>query len=92
MLASVLPDVDFAVINGNFALQGGVMHLAIEGSGEDAVSPAAQEFFTNFVVVRAGYENDPRVTALVNALNTQYVRDFIAEQYQGRVVPTFLRP
>jgi len=92
MLAPALPDVDFAVINGNFALQGGVMHLAIEGSGEDIVSPAAQEFFTNFVVVRDGYENDPRVTALVNALNTQHVRDFIAEQYQGRVVPTFLRP
>ena len=92
MLASVLPDVDFAVINGNFALQGGVMHLAIEGSGEDAVSPAAQEFFTNFVVVREGYENDPRVAALVGVLNTQAVRDFIGVQYQGRVVPTFLLP
>ncbi|MCL2169164.1 MAG: MetQ/NlpA family ABC transporter substrate-binding protein [Defluviitaleaceae bacterium] len=92
VLASVLQDVDFAIINGNFALQGGVIHLAIEGSGEDAVSPAAQEFFTNFVVVRDGYQNDERVLALIGALNSQSVRDFIDAQYLGRVVPTFLRP
>ncbi|MCL2855758.1 MAG: MetQ/NlpA family ABC transporter substrate-binding protein [Defluviitaleaceae bacterium] len=92
VLASVLPDVDFAVINGNFALQGGVMHLAVEGSGEDVASPAAREFFTNFIVVREGYESDPRVSALIDALNTQAIRDFIYQTYQTRVVPTFLQP
>ncbi|MCL2235638.1 MAG: MetQ/NlpA family ABC transporter substrate-binding protein [Defluviitaleaceae bacterium] len=92
VLASVLADVDFAVINGNFALQGGVIHLAVEGSGEDTVSSAAQEFFTNFVVVRDGYQDDARVLALIDALNSQSVRDFIDAQYQGRVVPTFLQP
>ena len=91
ILPQILSDVDFAVINGNFALQGGVMHLAIDGASEED-NPAAIETFTNFVVVREGYENSAAVLALVDAINTQEIRDFIANQYGGRVVPTFIRP
>lgn len=90
-LPSVLPDVDLAVINGNVALQGGVMHLAIDGAGED-LDPNARTTFTNYVVVRSGYENDPRVLALIDALNTDEIRAFIESEYLGRVVPTFIFP
>jgi D-methionine transport system substrate-binding protein len=90
-LPRILPDVDFAVINGNVALQGGVIDLYIDGAAEDPDSPAAYEF-TNFVVVRSGEENDPAVVALVEALNSQEIRDFINNQYRGRVVPTQIAP
>jgi len=90
-LPAALPDVDFAVINGNVALQGGVIYRAIDGAGEDPQSPAAYQF-TNFVVVREGYQNDHRIIALINALNSQATRDFINTQYQGRVVYTLINP
>jgi len=88
ILPPSLPDVDFAVINGNFALAGGVIDRAIEGAGEAPDSPAAQQF-TNYLVVRAGYEDGLALAALIDALGTQAVRDFIHNQYLGRVVPTF---
>ena len=88
LLAQSLPDVDFAVINANFALLGGVIDLAIEGAGEAVDSPAAIQF-TNYVVVRAGDEDNEVVQALVAALNTDAIRDFISNEYRGRVVPTF---
>ena len=88
ILPPSLPDVDFAVINGNFALAGGVIDRAIDGAGEAPDSPAALQF-TNFLVTRAGYEDSPALAALIEALNTQAIRDFIYNQYLGRVVPTF---
>ena len=88
ILPPSLPDVDFAVINGNFALAGGVIDRAIDGAGEAPDSPAALQF-TNFVVTRAGNEDSPGLAALIDALNTQAIRDFIYREYLGRVVPTF---
>jgi D-methionine transport system substrate-binding protein len=88
ILPPSLPDVDFAVINGNFALAGGVIDRAIDDAGEAPDSPAAQRF-TNYLVVRAGDEDNPAVAALREALGTQAVRDFIYREYLGRVVPTF---
>jgi len=88
ILPPSLPDVDFAVINGNFALAGGVIDRAIDGAGEAPDSPAALQF-TNFLVTRTGNEDSPALAALIEALNTQAVRDFILNEYLGRVVPTF---
>jgi len=88
ILPPSLPDVDFAVINGNFALAGGVIDRAIDGAGEAPDSPAALQF-TNFLVTRAGYEDNAGLAALIDAINTQEIRDFIYQTYLGRVVPTF---
>ena len=88
ILAQALPDADFAVINGNVALNGGVSDKKLEGASEGVATEAATRF-TNYVVARRGEENDPRITALVNALNREEVRRFIYEQFDGIVVPTF---
>ena len=88
LLAPTLPDVDFAVINGNFAFLGGVIDRAIDNAGEAVDSEAAVRF-TNYVVVRDGDENLESVRALVNALNSDSIRTFINESYDGRIVPRF---
>ena len=90
-LPALLPDVDFAIINGNFALQGGVLDRAIDGAGEAEDSPAAIEF-TNFVVVNGADQNASWVSALVTALQSPEIADFIWSQYEGRIVPQQILP
>lgn len=76
-----------AVINGNYALQAGLKvenALAIE----DASGDAAQTY-ANIIAVRAGEEESEKTLALVNALLTDAVKDYIADSYNGAVVAIF---
>ena len=81
-LPRVLDQVDMAVINTNYALDAGLKPrtdaLAIEGGD----SP-----YVNYLVARPENQNDPRVVALAAALRSQAVKDFIAEKYDGAVIP-----
>lgn len=84
-LPRVLEDVDGAVINGNYALPAG---LAANKDGllvEGADSP-----YVNIVTVKAGRESDPRIQALMKALNSDKVREWIKVKYpNGDVVAAF---
>ena len=76
-----------AVINGNYALQAGLKvenALAIE----DASGDAAQTY-ANIIAVANGNEESEKTLALVNALLTDAVKDYIAESYNGAVVAIF---
>ena len=76
-----------AVINGNYALQAGLKvenALAIE----DASGDAAQTY-ANIIAVRNGEEESEKTLALVNALLTDEVKDFIADSYNGAVVAIY---
>ena len=81
-LPRVLDQVDLAVINTNYALDAGLKPktdaLALEGGD----SP-----YVNYLVARPDNQNDPRVQALARALRSQAVKDFIAQKYDGAVVP-----
>ena len=76
-----------AVINGNYALQAGLKvenALAIE----DASGDAAQTY-ANIIAIRAGEEESEKTLALVKALQTDAVKDYIADSYNGAVVAIF---
>lgn len=95
ILANVLPDVDFAVINGNFANNAGVIHRVIilengEKAGENPNSIAAVEF-TNYVVVRSGDENKPSLLALIESLRHPDIVNFIETEHGDTVEITFMR-
>ncbi len=84
-LTAALPDVDIAVINGNFAIDAGLkisQALAVEAS-----DGAAAEAYANIIAVKEGNENDPKVLALVEALKSAAVKSYIEENYSGAVVP-----
>lgn len=83
-----LGDVDLAVINGNYALEAGLNPATDALAIEDASGDAAQ-YFANLIGVKAGRENDPSILALVDAVRSDAVRDFINETYDGAVVPIF---
>ena len=82
-----LPDVAFAVINGNYALQAGLTGNDALAS-ESADSDAAQTY-ANILAVRAGEEDSAKTQALVTALTSETCRQFIEETYDGAVVPLF---
>ena len=76
-----------AVINGNYALQAG-LHAADALAIEDASGDAAQTY-ANIIAVRAGDENSPKTQALLKALKTDAVKQYIADTYNGAVVAIF---
>lgn len=86
-LPNVLKDVDYAVINSNYALDGGLNPtkdaLGIEGAGS---------YYANILAVREGRENDPIILALKAALESRQVADFISSRYDGAVVSTVEAP
>jgi D-methionine transport system substrate-binding protein len=86
-IARALSDVDIACINGNYAIQGGLSvsdALAVESADSLAAST-----YANILAVNAGHENDEKIQALVKALQSEEVRKFIQDNYDGAVVPVF---
>lgn len=84
-LPRVLNDVDAAVINGNYAIPAGLSAtkdgLVVEGKD----SP-----YVNIVAVKAGNENNAAIKALVKALQSQRIKDFVSARYpDGEVVIVF---
>ena len=86
-LPRVLPDVDFAVINGNYAIQGG-LKVADALASESVESESAQTY-ANVLVVKEGNEDTDATKALVKALESDEVRTFIEKTYDGTVVALF---
>lgn len=81
-LPRVLEDVDAAVINGNYAIPAGLVATRDGLFVEDSSSP-----YVNVIAVKAGHENDPAIKALVAALKSQKVADYVAQHYpNGEVV------
>lgn len=86
-LPNALKDVDYAVINSNYAIDAGLNptkdSLAIEGSSSA---------YGNILAVKEGNENTDTIKALKAALESQKVADFIADEYDGAVVSTVNNP
>ena len=87
-IANVRDSVALAVINGNYALQAGLNAGTDALAVEDAASFSATTY-ANVLVVREGNEESEKIQALVKALLSQEVKDYINENYSGAVVPIF---
>lgn len=83
-LPRVLDDVDGAVINGNYALESGLNPLKDGIIIEDKDSP-----YVNIVAVRKGEEEKEDILKVINALNSDKLKDFLLDNYDGAVVPAF---
>ncbi|WP_031074018.1 MetQ/NlpA family ABC transporter substrate-binding protein [Streptomyces sp. NRRL WC-3742] len=80
-----LGDVDAAVINGNFAIEGGLKPTT------DALvlEKAEGNPYANILAVKKGKENDPRVKKLAELLHSAEVKKYIQDTFQGAVIPAF---
>lgn len=83
-LPRTLGEVDLALINTNYALDAKLNPTRDALAIEDSKSP-----YVNFVVGKPGAEKDPRVQKLVAALKSDEVKRFMADRYQGAVLPAF---
>lgn len=84
----IIGDVDFAIINGNYAIEAELNASTDALAKEEKDSDAAQTY-ANIIVVRSGDEGREDIKALNEALKSDKVKAFIEEQYQGAVVPSF---
>lgn len=84
-LPRVLPDVDAAVINGNYAIPAG-----LTATKDGLVIEGAESPYVNILTVKAGKENDEGIKAVAAALKSQKIKDWIAKTYpNGEVVAAF---
>ena len=77
LLPTVLKDVSFAVINSNYAIGAGITPFVTEGTDIS---------FPNIISVKAGNENSDKVKALVAAVNSTEVQEYIKNTYRGAIV------
>ncbi|MFD4789169.1 MetQ/NlpA family ABC transporter substrate-binding protein [Streptomyces sp. NPDC058459] len=80
-----LDDVDAAVVNGNYAISAGLK----PAQEAIALESAENSPYGNFLAVKKGNENDPRVKKLAKLLTSPEVKKFIEDKYQGSVIPSF---
>ncbi len=86
-LPNVLQDVDYAVINANYAIEAGLNPVEDSLAIEDSASA-----YGNILAVKSGNENTDAVKALKAALESQQVADFINEKYDGAVISVVENP
>ena len=86
-LPNALKDVDYAIINSNYAINAGLNpvsdSLLIEGSASA---------YSNILAVKEGNENTDKIKALKAALESKQVADYISNQYKGSVVSVVANP
>ncbi|MFA1820359.1 MetQ/NlpA family ABC transporter substrate-binding protein [Virgibacillus oceani] len=79
-----LSEVDAAAINTNFALGAGISPRDDSILLESTNSP-----YVNYIVVRPENADDPTVERFVNAYQSEEVREFIEEEFDGSIIPSW---
>lgn len=81
-----LPEVSFGVLNGNYAMEAGLTvaddALLFEGAESEAAAT-----YVNVIAVKEGNENSAKITALVDTLKSDEIKQFINDNYNGGVIP-----
>ena len=83
-LPRTLDDVDISVINTNWAMQADLVPTRDALFMEDKTSP-----YVNIIAIRQGDEERPEIKALLKALHSDTVKNFINDKYKGAILPAF---
>ena len=84
-LVRALADVDFAVINGNYAIEGGLsVNDALAVEANDGL---AAQTYANIVAVRSEDKDNEALLKLVEVLQSEEIQNYIKDTYDGAVVP-----
>jgi len=83
-VSRVIEEVDFVVLNGNYALDAG-LNVADAVAKEEQESEAAK-VYANILVVKEGNEENEKIKALIEVLKSDKIKQFIADTYKGAVI------
>lgn len=86
-IPNILQDVDFGVINSNYAIAAG-----INPSEKALVQEGSASAYSNILAVKKGNEEKDSTKALIAALESKKVADFINDKYDGSVVSVVEAP
>ena len=85
-IARVVDELDFVVLNGNYALDAGFNVQTDAIAKEEADSEAAQTY-ANIIAVKKENKDSEKIKALVEVLQSEAIGKFITDTYEGAVVP-----
>jgi D-methionine transport system substrate-binding protein len=83
LLAQTLVDVNFAIINGNYALGANIASTVLLTEDKDSI---AAQTFANIIVVQTGKENAEKTKILIQALSSAAVKKYIEETFYPTVI------
>jgi len=84
-VARVVPEVEFVVLNGNYALEAGYS-VGRDSIAFEASDSVAAKTYVNIITVYEGNENKDSIKALVAVLRSDEIKQFIEDTYDGAVV------
>lgn len=84
-VARVIDEVEYVVLNGNYALEAGysVSKDSIAYEADDSI---AAQTYVNIIGVKEGNENTDKIKALVTVLKSDDIKKFIEDTYDGAVI------
>ena len=91
-LPRALDDLDYAVINGNYALEVGLPEKVGGALLTETFNEETSVRRTNYLVVKEGNENSEKINALVKALTSQETATYIEKTYKGAIITSFVDP
>ena len=84
-VARVANEVEFVVLNGNYALEAGYS-VAKDSIAYEATDSVAAKTYVNIIAVKEGNESLDKIKALVTVLRSDEIKKFIEDTYDGAVV------
>lgn len=85
-VARVRDEVEFVVLNGNYALQAG-LSVAKDSIAYEKTDSEAAKTYVNIIGVKEGNENNEGIVELVKILKSDVIKEYIYKTYDGAVVP-----
>ena len=84
-VARVIDEVEFVVLNGNYALEAGYS-VGKDAIAYEASDSVAAQTYVNIVAVLEGNETSDKIKALVSVLRSDEIKKFIEDTYDGAVI------
>lgn len=85
-IARVAGENAFVVLNGNYALDAG-FSVGKDSLAHELSDSEAAKTYVNIIAVKEGNENNEGIKALIEALKSDDIKNFINENYDGAVIP-----
>lgn len=85
-VSRVKDEVDFVVLNGNYALDAG-LNVEKEALAKEEQGSEAVKSYSNVLVAKEGNENNEGIKALAEILKSDAIKKYIRDTYTGAVIP-----